>query len=205
MIPSDIELANELAQEVLGRTVDELLPQTRKLLTLLHGWVKAECERQEIEQADFHFTRRQAREATGWGDTQLWTHLGRLVELEFLLPHRGRGKTVEYELLSQGEDAEGRLKLLGLINCERFQEAEVPSAMTANIRGPESKIRGEEAEYSGVIRGVFGPDSGGVRGLEVAPEDALDEALSPFDMPVSPKRSTFLPLTPVPSYMQAVP
>jgi hypothetical protein len=36
---SDIELANELAQEVPGRTVDELLPQARKLLTLLNAWV----------------------------------------------------------------------------------------------------------------------------------------------------------------------
>ena len=75
VIPSDIELANDLAQEVFSRTVDELLPQTRKLLTLLHAWVREACEREGIEQADFHFTRRQAREAIGWGDTQLWTCL----------------------------------------------------------------------------------------------------------------------------------
>jgi DNA primase len=138
--PEDIALANELAQEVLGRTVDELLPQTRKLLTLLHAWVCEACGREEIEQADFRFTRRQAREATGWGDTQLWTHLGRLVEMEFLLPHRGRGKTVEYELLYKGEDAEGRT-FLGLIDCE-------PLPTTANIRGSAPEIRGEDPEYS---------------------------------------------------------
>jgi hypothetical protein len=169
VIPADIELANELAQEVFSRTVDELLPQTRKLLTLLHTWVRERCEAQEIEQTDFHFTRRQAREATGWGDTQLWTHLGRLVEMEFMLPHRGRGKTIEYELLYQGEDAEGRAQRLGLIECELSQ----PVAMTANIRGQAPNIRGEGGEYSGLIRGVFGAYSGVIRGgstvLEAAP------------------------------------
>jgi DNA primase catalytic core len=141
VIPSDIDKANALAQEILGRTVDELLPQTRKLLTLLHAWVKTECERQGLAQADFTFTRRQAREAMGWGDTQLWTHLGRLVEMEFLLPHRGRGKTQEYELLYQEE--EGRTRLLGL------------AAMTAQIRGQAPKIRGGEAENS-VLHGIAG-------------------------------------------------
>ncbi len=201
--PEDIALANALAQEVLGRTVDELLPQTRKLLNLLHGWVKESCERENVEQAEFHFTRRQAREATGWGDTQLWTHLGRLVEMEFLLPHRGRGKTVEYELLYHGEDAEGRAKLLGLIDGERFQEADVSTATTANIRGLESKIRREESEYSGQIRGVFGPDSGDFRGVALPREVALEVALSRVVASENEKRGTFLPLVPVASYPQA--
>ena len=195
--PSDIELANELAQEVFSRTVDELLPQTRKLLTLLHDWVKAECEAQEIPQADFHFTRRQAREALGWGDTQLWTHLGRLAEMEFLLPHRGRGKTVEYELLHTGEDAEGRGKLLGLIEVERVQSM----TTTANIRGEAPKIRGGDTEYSGSIRGVFGADSGVIRGISIALEAAPDKELSLFDGDETQKRSTPVFLT-HPSYVK---
>ena len=189
VISADIELANELAQEVLGRTVDELLPQTRKLLTLLHGWIQGECERQGVEQAEFHFTRRQAREAVGWGDTQLWTHLGRLVEMEFLLTHRGRGKTVEYELLHQGEDKEGRLQLLGLIDCARFElptKAEPSTAMTMattttdNIRGKESNIRSDEPEYSGEIRGQFGGDSEGFRGAFCPAKPSTDAPLVPI-------------------------
>src|SRR5690606_8456374 len=36
---SDIETANKLAHEVLGRTLDELPAQTRKLLKLIQDWV----------------------------------------------------------------------------------------------------------------------------------------------------------------------
>ncbi|EHR9639580.1 TPA: toprim domain-containing protein, partial [Escherichia coli] len=35
----DITLANRLAHEILGRTLDEMPPQTRKLLTLIQQWV----------------------------------------------------------------------------------------------------------------------------------------------------------------------
>ncbi|MBN3053804.1 DNA primase, partial [Pectobacterium brasiliense] len=41
---SDIVLANRLAHEILGRTLDEMPPQTRKLLLLIQDWVKAICQ-----------------------------------------------------------------------------------------------------------------------------------------------------------------
>jgi hypothetical protein len=174
---SDIELANELAQEVLGRTVDELLPQTRKLLTLVHAWVRKSCEREGIEQADFHFTRRQAREATGWGDTQLRIHLDRLMEMEFLLAHRGkRGQTFDYELLFQGEDAEGRARLLGLIDCASLQ-APGATSTTATSRGLEPTSRGEEGHFAAHSRGGSGGFAGGSRGHQGVDGCSDDEAL----------------------------
>ncbi len=204
VIPSDIELANELAQEVFSRTVDELLPQTRKLLTLLHGWVKAECERLEIEQADFLFTRRQAREATGWGDTQLWMHLGRLMELEFLRAHRGKnGQTYVYELAYQGEDAEGRARTLGLIDVKRLRRVNQVSPTTATFRPLEASFREEKPDLSGMIRGAFGPDSGSIRGLEDACEPAPVKALNRAPVPAPAKRGTSMPAA-VPSYVPSL-
>ena len=44
------------------------------------------------------FTRRQVREATGSGDTQLKVHLARLVDLELVLAHRGERGGFGYEL-----------------------------------------------------------------------------------------------------------
>jgi hypothetical protein len=203
VIPEDIAQANELAQEVLGRTVDELLPQTRKLLTLLHGWVQAECKRLAVAQGDFTFTRRQVREAVGWGDSQLKIHLDRLAELEFLLAHRGRqGQTYAYELLYQGEDAEGRARLLGLIDCASLQ----PVAMTATSRGPASTSRGADADFSGPSRGVLGPFSGALRGMSEATGSAGDEALSPIH-PTNGTKPQYPSLddAPVLSYAQVEP
>ena len=80
---ADIELANRIAHDVLGRSLDELPPQTRRLLKLIDGHVGAECQRQAIRHSDYRFARRTLREAIAWGDTQLRLHLERLVELEY--------------------------------------------------------------------------------------------------------------------------
>jgi len=70
---SDIAMANRLAHEVLGRSLDELPPQTRRLLLAVDEMVTAECQRQKMERADYRFSRRDVRAYTGWGDTQSWS------------------------------------------------------------------------------------------------------------------------------------
>jgi DNA primase catalytic core len=203
VIPEDIALANELAQEVLGRTVDELLPQTRKLLTLLHAWVKAECERLDLAQVDFHFTRRQAREATGWGDTQLRIHLDRLMEMEFLLPHRGRrGQSYLYELLHQGEDGEGRMTCLGLSDGSRLRAVAPDEAMTATSRGEEESSRGQDPNLAGGSRPVRGGVAGGSRGVVLPLESLQGEGSSLLEPTRELERGTLSPFTPVVSYPQ---
>ncbi|MGH8263396.1 MAG: DNA primase, partial [Steroidobacteraceae bacterium] len=142
----DIALANQLAHEVLGRTLDELPPQTRRLLTLLVEQVNRECEVQKICRAQHRFSRRQVREATRWGDTQLKIHLARLVELEYLLVHRGgRGQSFEYELLFDGEPQSEMRHASGLIEVEA-------------LRRPEE---GERSGSSGVPSGPGRPAVGG--------------------------------------------
>ncbi|MBU4903738.1 toprim domain-containing protein, partial [Salmonella enterica subsp. enterica serovar Typhimurium] len=51
----DIALANRLAHEILGRTLDEMPPQTRKLLTLIQQWVSDSGQAREA----MRFTRKQ--------------------------------------------------------------------------------------------------------------------------------------------------
>jgi DNA primase catalytic core len=115
----DIATANRLAAEVLGRSLDELPPQTRRLLELLDGWVTKETERLKKGRADFLFSRRDLRAAAGWGDTQLKVHLARLVDLEYLLIHRGgRGQSFVYELLYEKTD--GSRFVPGLIGIEEL-------------------------------------------------------------------------------------
>ena len=117
MTLEDIELANTLAHEVLGRSLDELPPQTRSLLSQLEKWVSEQCEKHEIDRSLFHFSRRQLRERFGFGDTQLKVHLARLVDLEYLVvlrnPEQSQGFI--YELLYAGEGEDGKRFLSGLL------------------------------------------------------------------------------------------
>jgi DNA primase len=100
----DIAVANTLAAEILGRTLDELPPQTRNLLKLIYDMVVFIAEQQKISCRDVRFTRRDIREFTDWGNTQLKIHCQRLEEMEYLLIQRGgRGVALMYELAWQGE------------------------------------------------------------------------------------------------------
>jgi DNA primase len=105
VIPKDIELANRLASVVLGRTLDELPPQTRKLLIALQDWVTGRADTEGVPLRDIRFRRREARDELGWSDTPLKVHLSRLVEMEYLVLHRtsGLGGTAfEYQLAHEG-------------------------------------------------------------------------------------------------------
>ena len=150
--PDDIAMANRLAHEVLGRTLDELPPQTRKLLSTLHTWITSECERQTIRQTDFRFSRRQVRELTGWGDTQLKIHLARLVELEYTLTHRvARGQGFDYELLYSGEGDRGTRFMMGL--ADLTQHAGEKSATPYSYDAQRS---GQNEGWSALGRGAVG-------------------------------------------------
>jgi len=164
---SDIAVANRLASEVLGRSLDELPPQTRRLLMLLDEWVTKETGLLKKGRADFLFSRRALRAALGWGDTQLRLHLARLIELEYVLVHRGgRGQSFVYELLYDGQGKDGRPFLPGLIDVEALSTT--------------STSRGEEAEIAGSSRGFRGPVAAPSRILEIAPAPAPDAAFLPL-------------------------
>jgi hypothetical protein len=149
----DIEMANRLAHEVLGRTLDELPPQTRKLLKRIHQLVSASCEAEGIEQRDYRFSRKDVREATGWGDTQLKIHLARLAELEYVLIHR-HGQAYRYELLFQGEGASGKALAMNLIDAEKL--------------GYDNNRSGLKGARSGGGRPLVGGQSGSGREEEIS-------------------------------------
>lgn len=148
----DIALANQLAHEVLGRSLDELPPQTRRLLTLIDQMVAGECEKQQIERCHLRFTRRQVRDFVAWGNTQLKIHLHRLEELEYLLVHRGgRGQSFVYELLYDGATADGRRSVLhGLIDVYDEKKSGPQGGKSASDRpevGPKPG-RGRQSQMS---------------------------------------------------------
>ena len=133
--PRDIDVANRLIGEVLGRSLDELPPQTRRLLLLIDEYVKAECARLQVARADFHFSRRDVRTATGWHETQLRVHLDRLQEMEYLLVHRGgRGQSFVYELVYEPSADAAKPQLPGLIHIYDTNFAGVADGFAARSR-----------------------------------------------------------------------
>jgi len=152
----DIATANRLAHEVLGRSLDELPPQTRRLLLLVDEMASAECERQKIERMDFRFSRRDVRQYTGWRNTQLKTHLRRLEDLEYLLVHHGgRGQSFVYELVFERQGDSGKPTLPGLIEIEKLSGCSY-----------DTKKSGQNGQWSGSSRPQVGGMSGGGRGEE---------------------------------------
>jgi hypothetical protein len=143
----DLEVANRLAGEVLGRSLDELAPQTRRLLLQIDQVVTDRCRKLAIEREDFRFSRREIREATAWGHSQLGVHLERLVQLEYLVVHRGgRGLSFVYELSYDGAGKDGSRFLPGLIDPERLKSGYDP-----NLPAPEGHLPGSFRPHSGPV------------------------------------------------------
>jgi hypothetical protein len=119
---------------------------------LLDGFVTERCAKEQIARKDLRFTRRQVREATGWGNTQLKIHMSRLEELEYLAVHRaGRGQGFVNELVYDGQGKDGTPFLAGLVEAAKIHEY-------------ERKWAGVNGSKSAPGRPEVGPLSGGGRG-----------------------------------------
>ncbi len=142
----DIRLANELAHVTLGRSLDELPPHTRKLLTQLDAHVRGACAEKKLDRRDVRLTRREVLDVSGLSLTQLRVHLQRLVDLEHVLVHAGkRGLSFVYEVLFDGKGDDGAPHLSGLIDVDTLADERTISTS-----------RGDGGAMAGSKRGVGG-------------------------------------------------
>lgn len=118
----DIALANELAPEVLGRSLDELPPQTRRLLGFIRELMKVLAHgHQRGAKAVSTFSRKELRDLCGWSLTQVSVHLERLVALEYLALRHGRlGSAFVYEILFDLDVPEA-VAHVGLIEVQQLR------------------------------------------------------------------------------------
>jgi hypothetical protein len=156
--PADIEMANRLAHEVLGRSLDELPPQTRKMLNELQSMVVEGCKSGDLKQADYRFSRRDLLNNLGWSYDQVRVHLDRLIKLEYVLTHKGgRGQSFIYELLYDGQGNE-HCHLNGLIDPLSLVEKQ----------GKATSLGGKDKEVGGALGGHRVVNGGGVVNAETS-------------------------------------
>jgi DNA primase len=130
----DIALANQLAPEVLSRSLDELPPQTRRLLEHIRAIVTTKRKTESAKTATT-FSRKEVRDAAGWSLTQVRVHLERLVDLEYLAIRCGRmGGPFQYELLIEVEAPEN-IAHIGLIDVEELRKNHTYAAEVAGQNG----------------------------------------------------------------------
>jgi len=137
----DIALANELAPEILGRSLDELPPQTRRLL----GYIRELVKRKSGDaKAASTFSRRELRDHCGWSLTQVRVHLERLVELECLAIRHGRlGSQFVYEVMFDTDTPEA-VAHVGLIEIAKLRHD-----YKTNLTGFMPGVAGQNGHLTG--------------------------------------------------------
>ncbi len=188
----DIAWANRLAHEVLGRSLDDLPPQTRRVLGVLQSYVHERSQTNAMAWQDLRFTRRELREATGLGDTQLKLHLARLEDHEYLLAHR-HGQQYRYELQFAGDSENSQRQMVGLLDIEALR----PHENTVLANATTTNRSGQNAQRSGSGRAVVGGLSGLGRSVEIplnasagAPSSSLVAAVDQTPLLRTPTRET---------------
>ncbi|MEI6503094.1 MAG: DNA primase, partial [Armatimonadota bacterium] len=117
----DIALANRLAPELLGRSLDELPPQTRRLLIQIKTLVRDRMKEKAVEQRVATFSRRDLRQLSGWSEFQIRIHLGKLEMLEYVTRQWGRqGQGCIYELLTDTSEPDN-IWHIGLLDVEKLR------------------------------------------------------------------------------------
>ena len=149
---TDITIATELFNVVMGERIDDLPPMTQRMLLQLDELVTVEAENMGKAKAEFRFSRRLVRDQLGWGHTQSGVHLRRLVEGEFLISHptkHGRGSV--FELAYDG-------------------------GVDPALEGPHITYDGGMDGLSTAHgRGIDGPWTGGVRGADFSTNSRTSE------------------------------
>lgn len=119
----DIHLANKLAHEILGHSLDELSRPGRDLLSQLEELIRKRKDgKGKDETISLTFSRRDIREHTGWSNARVHRYLKELLDLEYVLTDSGRNGTLcRYRLVYEGQGKDGKKFFLGLAEPEKLR------------------------------------------------------------------------------------
>jgi hypothetical protein len=171
----DVETANRLCHEILGRSLDELAPQTRRLLVAIDSLVTEACAENGVKRDTVRFTRKQVREYCGWSLFQVQKHIQRLMAHEYVIPHRGtRGSSFVYELMYDGRGADGKPSMLGLVDSKALGNDELGQQLRQKLKPLNGELKPPcSPQIAGVLPPCSTPENGSQSG-EAAKKGEID-------------------------------
>ncbi len=168
----DIAIANDLAHQLFGHSLDDLSHPGRELLQLTYQHVQ---QRASGKTGAVTFNRRELREAFKWGDTRLRTHLDELIDMEYVLPISGRnGQTYQYRLLYEPEQHDqGGKFLAGIKSVEQVRKE-------ANLAGVLPHLAGQNGHLAPTLQVEKREVKNGETACEQRALPLAPENLAPF-------------------------
>jgi hypothetical protein len=176
----DIAIANELAAELFGQSLDELSFPSRELLRLIGGFAAERAKAAQKPALEIEWTRRELREAIQWTEARVRQHLAELVRLEYVAATSGRfGSRFRYQLLIEPEQIaeNGRLNV-ALKSAEQLAEdanlagfganlARVSPNLAGTSQPPSCEVPSPANPHEHRTNGHHGPNLAGVGGKRI--------------------------------------
>lgn len=165
----DIAIANDLAAELFGQSLDDLSAPSRELLRLIRAHVQEMATLAKIAPEKIEFSRRELLRVTGWSYYQLRVHLAELAEHEYLAPLSGRfGQRFLYRLLAVTEETRLTPGLKTVEQLRREAETLRPCDGSENLaktlRGRRRKVAAPAEADQHSVNGTLPLDLAGAAG-----------------------------------------
>jgi DNA primase catalytic core len=146
----DIAIANDLAAELFGASLDDLSAPGRQLAELMTAYVTAQAAARQTTWQKIDFTRRELREAIKWTDARLRLHLGELMRCEYLQPLSGaNGSAFCYRLaLSPEQIRSGSRCAPGIKSVEQLRKEANLAGLGPNLAAQNRHLAGQNGHLA---------------------------------------------------------
>jgi FtsZ-binding cell division protein ZapB len=153
----DIAIANDLAADLFGASLDDLSPPGRQLAELMTGYVAAQAAAKQTDWRKIDFARRELREAIKWTDARLRLHLDELIRCEYLQPLCGAsGSAYRYRLaVSPEQIRSGSRCAPGIKSVEQLRKEANLAGLAPNLAAQNHHLAGQNGHLATTSQNGF--------------------------------------------------
>ena len=164
----DIAIANELAHQLFGQSLDDLSFPSRAALERISEHVERRAAESKTAGEEIIFSRRELRETFGWSDTRLRVYLRELVALEYLAPVTGRnGLRFSYRLID-ADAMPGVRRIAGLKDVETLRHEANLAGLNTHPAAQNGHLAATSPRQNGEVKKSASPSENGSRRSHLA-------------------------------------